>query len=100
VGRGVGAGGGGAVAAAMQLLDLGFGRARQPSKGELDLCARAPILEEYAESTNLPLHAAYHAPSSRGVLVSASMADVSPSLLAHVVGLLYGERRTIPSGPF
>jgi hypothetical protein len=64
-----------------QILDLGSNTASQLVKGELVLCARAQIPEKkgYTEGTNLPLHVAYRALRSRGVLVSASMADVSSS---------------------
>jgi hypothetical protein len=68
-----------ALAATKRILDLESGETT-PSKGEPVLCIRAPTPEEKEEAkrANLPLHAAHHAPSSRGVLLSAPMADVSP----------------------
>jgi hypothetical protein len=69
-----------AVAATKKIPDLESGKMTS-SRGEPVLCTRAPNPEkkEKAKSANLPLHVAHHAPSSRGVLLSAPMADVSPS---------------------
>jgi hypothetical protein len=69
-----------AVAATKKIPDLESGKMTS-SRGEPVLCTRAPNPEkkEKAKSANLPLHVAHHAPSSHGVLLSAPMADVSPS---------------------
>jgi hypothetical protein len=69
-----------------------------PPREEPNHCARGPAPEkkEKARRANPHLHLDHHAPSSRGVLLSAPMADVSPPPPhAHVAGLEYRERRTI-----
>jgi hypothetical protein len=51
-----------------------------PPREEPNHCARGPAPEkkEKARRANPHLHLDHHAPSSRGVLLSAPMADVSP----------------------
>jgi hypothetical protein len=62
-----------------QNLDLAPGETT-PSSEEPNHCARdpAPEKKEKARSANPHLHLDHHAPSSRGVLLSAPMADVLP----------------------